>query len=62
MLILLAVYGVMTQLMNFWAILVARAIAGYTFGIKMVVVARYIEEYVPLPTYAISSAINTLFN
>lgn len=52
----------MTQFMNFWAILVARAIVGYTFGIKMVVVGRYIEEYVPLATYAVAYAVNTLIN
>ena len=58
-LILLTVYGFMTQFMNFWAILFARAVAGYSFGVKQVAVNRYIEEYVPLATYAVASTTNS---
>jgi len=57
---IIALYGVMTQYMNFWVILASRLVYGLALGIKTVGVNRYIEEFVPLAIYPVASATNGL--
>jgi MFS family permease len=57
---IIALYGVMTQYMNYWMILGSRFVFGFASGIKTVGVNRYIEEFVPLAIYPIASATNGL--
>ena len=52
--------AVVTQYMNFWAILIARLIGGVAAGLTTVAVSRIIEEYVPLAMYATASPLNAL--
>ena len=50
--------SLLTFIANFYVFLVAKFIVGVSIGLTGVVVARYIEEYVPLKWFGISQAIS----
>lgn len=50
--------ALLTQVMNFWMILISRLFSGFGCGISLAVTSRIIEEYVPLAMYSTASPFN----
>ena len=56
------IFGSLLAFVEVWAVfLVAKFIAGASIGLCGVIVARFIEEYVPLAYFGISQAISLTF-
>lgn len=50
--------ALLTQVMNFWMILVSRLFSGFAGGATLALTSRIIEEYVPLAMYSTASPFN----